>query len=47
MALERVVRALGVEQKALSLWRANAITVGATRSGATRSGAASQTATLL
>lgn len=46
MALERVVRALGVEQN-LSLWRANEITVGATRSGATRSGAASQTATLL
>ena len=42
MALARVVRALGVEQKALSLWRANAITVGAPRSGA-----ASQTATLL
>ena len=42
MALERVERALGVEQKALSLWLPNAITVGATRSGA-----ASQTATLL
>ena len=42
MALARVVRALGVEQKTLSLWRANEITVGSTRSGA-----ASQTATLL
>ena len=42
MALERVERALGVKQKALSLWRANEITVGATRSGA-----ASQSATLL
>ena len=47
MALARVVRALGVEQKALSLWLPNAITVGATRSGAIRSGAASQSATLL